>query len=206
MNSTPSIHSVRGFNSVFLFAMICLTSGLSLLAIVAPTYAQALIQPASPTSSLERLDATDSTNAIPTSSMLDAALEPTNTSTTAPALTVPKSAPVILKTYRVDSTAYTSSVEECDDTPFITADGSHTHDGIIAANFLPFGTKVLIPDLFGNRVFEVHDRMNARYTFRIDVWMEKKQDMKEFGIHHNVKIEVIKLGDNTTQWRKLAMR
>lgn len=110
----------------------------------------------------------------------------------------------VVKTYVVDSTAYTSSVEECDSDPFTTADGSKTHDGIIAANFLPFGTKVRIPALFGDKIFEVHDRMNARYWYRIDVWMEKKVDMLQYGIHHNVKIEIVQMGDGKTQWKKLA--
>jgi 3D (Asp-Asp-Asp) domain-containing protein len=102
--------------------------------------------------------------------------------------------------YIVDSTAYTSSVEECDGDPFITADGSTTRDGIIAANFLPFNTKVRIPELFGDKVFEVHDRMNARYLYRVDVWMEKKTDMRQYGIHHNVTIEIVQMGDGKKHW------
>lgn len=97
-------------------------------------------------------------------------------------------------------TAYTSSVEECDSDPFITADGSVTADGIIAANFLPFGTKVRIPTLFGDKVFEVHDRMNARYWYRIDIWMEKKQDMRQFGIKRKVVVEVLEMGSGKTRW------
>ena len=33
----------------------------------------------------------------------------------------------------------------------------------IAANFLPLGTQVKIPELFGDKVLVVHDRMNSRY-------------------------------------------
>src|SRR5882724_9437368 len=47
-------------------------------------------------------------------------------------------------------TAYTSVPEETDDTPFITAMGTKTRDGIVATNMLPFGTKVKIPALFGD--------------------------------------------------------
>ncbi len=116
--------------------------------------------------------------------------------------------PVLPRAYKVDVTAYTSSVEECDSDPFITADGSTTRDGIIATNFLPFGTKVRLPDLFGDKVFVVHDRMNARYVYRIDVWMEKKVDMRQFGIHRNVEIEIVEMGDGKTQWaaRAAAMK
>lgn len=109
-----------------------------------------------------------------------------------------------IKSYVVDMTAYTSSVEETDDSPFITADGSHTRDGIVATNFLPFNTKIRIPELFGDRILEVHDRMNVRYWKRVDVWMEKKQDMRQFGIHHNVTIEIVEMGNGKKHWGELA--
>ena len=107
-----------------------------------------------------------------------------------------------IKTFKMDMTAYTSSVEECDDTPFTTADGSTTRDGIVATNILPFGTKVRIPAVFGDKIFEVHDRMNARYSYRMDVWMKEKPAMRTFGIKHNIQIDVVQWGDNTTQWNK----
>ncbi|MBU2566654.1 3D domain-containing protein [Patescibacteria group bacterium] len=87
-------------------------------------------------------------------------------------------------------TAYTSSVEECDSTPFITADGTHTEWGIVAANFLPFGTKIRIPEYFGDQVFVVHDRMNQRYYYRVDVWMQTKTEAFQFG-KRKLKIEVL---------------
>ncbi|MDI6820776.1 MAG: hypothetical protein QMD65_01190 [Patescibacteria group bacterium] len=80
-------------------------------------------------------------------------------------------------------TAYSSTPEETDDTPFITAFGTDTRDGIIAANFLPFGTKILIPDLFEDKVFVVEDRMHERKKNFIDVWMPSKELAIEFGIH-----------------------
>ncbi len=114
--------------------------------------------------------------------------------------------PSVLRTYSIDVTAYTSTVEECDSDPFITADGSRVRDGIIAANFLPFGTKVRFPSLFGDRVFEVHDRMNKRYNLRADVWMNNGSAMRQFGIHHNVTIEVVQWGNNRdTAWAKRAL-
>ncbi|MFA4954977.1 MAG: hypothetical protein WC641_06715 [Patescibacteria group bacterium] len=96
-----------------------------------------------------------------------------------------------VRVMQTSATAYTSSVEECDDTPFITADGSHVRDGIIAANFLKFGTKVRIPDLYGDKIFEVHDRMNKRFPNRIDVWMTTKSEARQFGVKRNIKIEVL---------------
>lgn len=105
----------------------------------------------------------------------------------------------------VDATAYTSSVEECDDDPFTTADGSTTADGIIATNFLPFNTKIRIPSVFGDRIFEVHDRMNSRYWKRIDVWMSDKDEMRKFGLHKNIQIEIVEMGDGKTRWAEIAL-
>lgn len=96
-----------------------------------------------------------------------------------------------VRTVRTTVTAYSSVPWECDDTPFITADGSRVRDGIVAANFLRFGTRIRIPELFGDKVFEVHDRMSARYPDRVDVWMEKVSDNKKFGLKRNVLIEIL---------------
>lgn len=87
-----------------------------------------------------------------------------------------------VKTKKVTLTAYSSTVDQTDDTPFIAASGKHVYDGMIAANFLPFGTKVKIPELFGDKVFTVHDRMNRRYTERVDIWFAERQDALNFGI------------------------
>ncbi|KKS19241.1 MAG: hypothetical protein UU76_C0003G0044, partial [Parcubacteria group bacterium GW2011_GWC1_41_7] len=80
---------------------------------------------------------------------------------------------------------------ETDDDPWITASGSDTRDGIVASNFLPFGTKIRIPSLFGDKVFIVEDRMNRRHTERIDVWMPSKFDALLFGIHRKVPVEIL---------------
>lgn len=90
-------------------------------------------------------------------------------------------------------TAYSSTPEQTDDTPFITASGSRVRDGIIANNLLPFGTKVRIPQVFGDKIFEVEDRMNSRYDYNhLDVWFEDTQDAKEFG----AKISQIEILEN----------
>ncbi|MBI5153531.1 MAG: 3D domain-containing protein [Parcubacteria group bacterium] len=93
-------------------------------------------------------------------------------------------------TLKVYITAYSSSPDETDDTPDITASGSRTRDGIIATNMLPFGTKVRIPRLFGKKLFVVEDRMHSRFSERIDVWFPGKQDAKNFGIRY-AEIEVL---------------
>lgn len=81
-------------------------------------------------------------------------------------------------------TAYSSSADETDDTPFVTASGRRVRDGIAATNALPFGTKVKIPALFGDKVFTVEDRMNRRMKNVIDIWMPTKSAALRFGVSH----------------------
>ncbi|MFH1582785.1 MAG: hypothetical protein ABIB72_00490 [Candidatus Falkowbacteria bacterium] len=92
-------------------------------------------------------------------------------------------------------TAYNSEAGQTDDSPCITANNFNVCDyGVedtIAANFLPFGSKVKIPALFGDRVFVVRDRMNKRFSNRVDVWMIEKPDAVNFGVKV-AKIEVLK--------------
>ncbi len=87
-------------------------------------------------------------------------------------------------------TAYSSTPEETDSTPFTTATGNTVRDGIIAANFLPFGTKVRIPSIYGNKVFVVDDRMHPRMVNVVDIWMPSKQAALQFGFA-NAYIEVL---------------
>lgn len=89
-------------------------------------------------------------------------------------------------------TAYSSTPEETDDTPFITASGNSVRHGIVAANFLPLGTKVQIPEFFGDTIFEVDDRMHSRKTNFVDVWMPTKEDARRFGIAYT---EILVLDD-----------
>jgi len=101
---------------------------------------------------------------------------------------------VVIRTSVHTMTAYNSEPGQTDDSPCITANNfnvcDHGIEDTIAANFLKFGTKVKIPELFGDRVFIVRDRMNRRYTSRVDIWMLEKSDALNFGIK-TAKIEVI---------------
>ena len=63
----------------------------------------------------------------------------------------------------------------------LTASGRRCRKGIVAANWLPLGTKILIPKLFGNKIFVVADRMNIRYPSRLDVWMPEREALN-FGV------------------------
>lgn len=89
-------------------------------------------------------------------------------------------------------TAYSSSADETDSTPFITASGTRTRDGIVASNIFPFGTKVRIPELFGEKILVVEDRMNSRFADRIDIWMPSKWSALQFG-KHKTAIEIVPL-------------
>ena len=85
-------------------------------------------------------------------------------------------------------TAYSSTVDQCDSTPFITANGTHVHDGTIAANFLKFGTKVRFPSLYGDKIFIVEDRMKSNY--KVDIWFPTRQEALNFGAKR-VEIEIL---------------
>jgi len=91
-------------------------------------------------------------------------------------------------------TAYNSEIGQTDASPCITANGfnvcEHGEEDTIAANFLRFGTKVRIPELFGDRVFIVRDRMNEKHPSRMDVWMNRKIDAKTFGVQR-AEIEIL---------------
>jgi len=84
----------------------------------------------------------------------------------------------------VHVTGYSSTPEQTDDTPFITASGTHVRPGTVAANWLPLGTKVQIPELFGDQVFVVDDRMNKRFNDRLDIWFSDIKSARSFGKHY----------------------
>lgn len=86
-------------------------------------------------------------------------------------------------------TAYSSTPDQTDDTPFYTANGTHVYDGIVAANFLKFGTKVRFPDYFGDKEFSVEDRMNARFPDRMDIWFPTREAAINFGLR-KIKVEI----------------
>jgi len=97
----------------------------------------------------------------------------------------------VAKTIKVVITAYSSTPEETDETPFITASGKSVSDGIIANNMLPIGTKIRIPSLYGSKVFVVEDRMNRRKSdYHIDIWMASKPLAVNFGVK-TADIEVL---------------
>jgi len=93
------------------------------------------------------------------------------------------------RTIRIPITAYSSEPWQTSGDPFVTAAGTHVRDGVVAANFLPIGTRVRIPELYGDKVFVVEDRMNERYFYKMDIWMDNTPEAVQFGLKH-AEIEI----------------
>ena len=92
-----------------------------------------------------------------------------------------------VRTKRITVTAYSSTPDQTDDSPFITASGAWVYDGIVASNFLPFGTKVRFPELFRDKIFTVNDKMHNRFAdTRVDIWFSDRESAKEFGIKETI--------------------
>jgi len=94
---------------------------------------------------------------------------------------IPRAGRISVAERYVTITAYSSTPEETDSTPFITASGTHVREGVVAANFLPLGTAVKIPELYGDRLFVVEDRMHERNSDKLDIWMPTKAEARQFG-------------------------
>ncbi len=126
------------------------------------------------------------------------ALAPSTTTGTAASTVAQavKPALTVLQEVSVFVTAYASVPEETDNSPFITASNKHVQDGFIATNFLPFGTLVKIPAIFGDKIFTVEDRMNRRMVGFVDVWMPTVAEAKDFGIHKAQIVVLSKPGDS----------
>ena len=100
----------------------------------------------------------------------------------------------IIQEIKMIVTAYSSSTWETDSSPYVTAAGTQVRDGIVANNLLPFGTKVRIPEIYGDKVFVVEDRMNSKKGYyHVDIWFPSYWEAKSFGAKRTY-IEVIKEG------------
>lgn len=90
----------------------------------------------------------------------------------------------VVKRQKMVVTAYTSIPELTDDTPNITASNKEVEYGMVATNIFKFGTKIRIPDVYGDQVFVVEDRMNRRYDERphLDVYLPTYKEAKNFGV------------------------
>ena len=88
------------------------------------------------------------------------------------------------KTMMVTATAYSSTTDQTDGTPYLTAYNTFVRDGIVAANFLPIGTAVRFPKKFEDKFFVVEDRGNENFGLHIDIWMSNREEAKEFGVQY----------------------
>jgi 3D (Asp-Asp-Asp) domain-containing protein len=99
-----------------------------------------------------------------------------------------KPAPKIIKDLGyVVVTGYTSTPDQTDSTPFTTATGDKVRWGIVACNFLPFGTKVKI-DGFPGTTFTVMDRGGSAFDF--DIWFPEYNQAINWG-RRTVKAYVV---------------
>lgn len=91
---------------------------------------------------------------------------------------------------RVLAFAYSSSINQTDADPFTTASGQRVQAGTMAANWLPFGTKVRI----GSTMYTIGDRMNERYNSKyiVDVWQPTHADAISWGARV-VEMEIVSL-------------
>lgn len=87
-----------------------------------------------------------------------------------------------VKKIKVVVTAYSSTPWETWGDPFITAAGTGVKEGIVANNLLPFGTRVRFPEIYGEKIFTVEDRMNSRKGYyHVDIWFPSYQEALNFG-------------------------
>ena len=99
--------------------------------------------------------------------------------------------PKVTRTVKVIVTAYSSTPDQTDETPEITAANTTVRDGIIANNLLPFGTKVRLPELYGDKIFVVEDRMSRKKgSYHFDIWFPSYWEAKSFGAQ-NTYLEVL---------------
>jgi 3D (Asp-Asp-Asp) domain-containing protein len=83
--------------------------------------------------------------------------------------------------YWVNSTAYAL--------PGGMANGQTVHDGAVACNFLPFGTRVLVLDgSLAGRILTVEDRIGWGSDF--DIWLPSEAACMAYGRQH-ISIQII---------------
>ncbi len=91
--------------------------------------------------------------------------------------------PKVVSKFKTVITAYSSTPEQTNEDPFTTASNKRVADGFIANNYFPFGTKIRIPELYGDKIFVVEDRMNRRKSdFQFDIWFDNCDDAINFGV------------------------
>lgn len=102
-------------------------------------------------------------------------------------LPLPPAPPTIEK---VTLTAYSSEARQTDSTPFITASGTRTRQGVIAISRdllarYPYGTKArLLSHGCGSSappLLVVEDTMHPRKRQQVDIWMPSREQALQWG-------------------------
>ena len=100
----------------------------------------------------------------------------------------------------VTVTGYSSTADQTDATPFITAANTRVRTGIVALSrdllreYTPgapfqFGDRVLIR---GIGEFRVEDTMNRRYRKRVDIWFATRGEARNWGRqHHHTLVKLV---------------
>lgn len=114
---------------------------------------------------------------------------------------VPAGLPDRLEVIDLTMTAYSSTPDQTDATPFVTASGQGVRDGIVAVSRdleglgLRFGSKVVVTEVGGpscgpaarelvGEVLEVQDRMHRCKRRQIDVWRPSREEALAIGRCH----------------------
>lgn len=106
----------------------------------------------------------------------------------------PQAFPRRLFSFPVTVTGYSSTPDQTDDTPFVTASNTRVRRGIIAMSrdllreFTPgapfsYGDKV---QLEGVGVFTVEDTMHPRFDKRVDIWFSSRAAARQWGCRDKV--------------------
>jgi 3D (Asp-Asp-Asp) domain-containing protein len=104
-------------------------------------------------------------------------------------------------TMSVTATAYTAREEECNSQPWITASGTPSRVGVIAVSRDMEKLGVRLGDLViikGMGLFRVEDRMNKRWSKRVDILHANLKAAKKFAKR---KVEIMWLDETETASR-----
>lgn len=122
--------------------------------------------------------------------------------------------PVANPVFTVRATAYNSLESQTDATPHITATGTRTRWGVLAASRdllgadLPYGSLVRLTDLgnfhngrgrgayqalLNDVLFVIEDTMHARKTNQVDLWFSEHREAVNWGVR-SLRVELVRYG------------
>ena len=124
-----------------------------------------------------------------------------------------KSKPIFFSSLRVRSTAYNSTPNQTDSSPFYTSTGARTRYGIIALSRdllrrFPYGSRVRLEDsgawsngrgygkynaMLKDTVFVVEDTMHPRKNGTVDVWLPARRQALQWGVRR-LKMQIMQIG------------